>query len=289
MPKVFDNLYPQVIGFTNLYEAWRKAARGKRSNPKSIHMHKLTHLPLILLFLFLTACSSKSEQVLDKLALPAATTQLLLVTTIDWDTSEASLQRMEKLAGHWQPVGDSIPVRVGRNGLGWGIGLQENGAGVEKHEGDGKAPAGIFPLGTVFGYAAQPPQGLQMPYRQASERDYFIDAADSPDYNHWRSIPATQPNDPKQHWSSFERMRREDHQYEYGMIVGHNMTGTVPGRGSAIFLHVWLDPATATSGCTAMSRENLLEVLTWLKPSANPLLIQVPEGELSNLRVRSSL
>ncbi len=33
MPKVFDNLYPQLISFTNLYEAWRKAERGKRSNP----------------------------------------------------------------------------------------------------------------------------------------------------------------------------------------------------------------------------------------------------------------
>lgn len=253
-------------------------------------MHKWFNVLLILVVGFLSACTGKSSQEsLDKLHFPTATTQLLLVTTIDWDTSEATLQRMEKLAGHWQPVGNSIPVRVGRNGLGWGIGLQENDAGVEKHEGDGKAPAGIFPLGTVFGYTAQPPQGLQMLYRQASERDYFIDAADSPDYNHWRNIPVSQANEPKQHWNSFERMRREDHQYEYGMIVGHNMTEIVPGRGSAIFLHVWLDPATATSGCTAMSRENLLEVLTWLKPSANPLLVQTPEKELPRLRVHSFL
>ncbi|MBU0655351.1 MAG: L,D-transpeptidase family protein [Gammaproteobacteria bacterium] len=249
-------------------------------------MHKPTRRLLILLTLLLTACSPKPEQALDTLNLPAATSQLLLVTTADWNTSAATLQRMEKSANHWQPVGDSIPVRVGRNGLGWGLGLHQDGAGVQKQEGDGKAPAGIFPLGTAFGYAEQAPAGVQMLYRQAGERDYFVDASDSPDYNHWRSIPLTEPNEPKQHWKSFERMRRDDHQYEYGMIVGHNMAGTEPGRGSAIFLHVWLDPATATSGCTAMDKENLLEVLSWLKPSANPVLVQVPADELVSLEIR---
>ncbi|MGB1011055.1 MAG: reverse transcriptase domain-containing protein [Thiolinea sp.] len=33
MPKVFDNLYSQITDFGNLHEAWRKAAKGKRSNP----------------------------------------------------------------------------------------------------------------------------------------------------------------------------------------------------------------------------------------------------------------
>lgn len=33
MPKVFDNLYPQITDFANLYAAWQKAVRGKRSCP----------------------------------------------------------------------------------------------------------------------------------------------------------------------------------------------------------------------------------------------------------------
>lgn len=33
MPKVFDNLYPQLTSFENLYQAWRKAAKGKRKHP----------------------------------------------------------------------------------------------------------------------------------------------------------------------------------------------------------------------------------------------------------------
>ena len=34
-----------------------------------------------------------------------------------------------------------------------------------KREGDGKAPAGIFDLGTAFGYAAQPLPGLKLPVK----------------------------------------------------------------------------------------------------------------------------
>lgn len=31
MPRVFDNLYPQITDFSNLYLAWQKASKGKRS------------------------------------------------------------------------------------------------------------------------------------------------------------------------------------------------------------------------------------------------------------------
>ncbi|SKA68301.1 hypothetical protein SAMN02745130_00242 [Thiothrix eikelboomii] len=37
MPKVFDNLYPQLIDFGNLYLAWQRAAKGKRGNPSVAH------------------------------------------------------------------------------------------------------------------------------------------------------------------------------------------------------------------------------------------------------------
>jgi len=234
----------------------------------------------------LVACTPKPAQQLAVMNLPAAATQVLLVTSTDWDTSEARLQRMERKPSGWQAVGESIPTRVGRNGLGWGIGLHTDGTtGVLKKEGDGKAPAGIFRLGTAFGYAPDPPAGVKMPYRVASERDYFIDAVASPDYNRWQQIAAGQPNEPKQHWNSFERMRRDDMQYEFGLVVGHNTQTPIAGRGSAIFMHVWLNPETATSGCTAMAKADLLKVLAWLDPAAQPLLVQSPAAELENLRL----
>lgn len=232
----------------------------------------------------LSSCSpSSSQQAVEwvaHLALPPTTQQVLLVTSADWQASEATLQRLQKQAEQWQVVGEPIRVQVGRNGMGWGDGLQalavQQTDDPYKREGDGKAPAGVFRLGTTFGYASQPPQGWHMPYRVASERDYFIDAVDSPDYNQWRTLPVEQANEPQQHWSSFERMHRADGQYVYGMVVEHNTQPITVGHGSAIFMHVWLNATTPTSGCTAMAQADLWQVLAWLRPEAQPLLIQAP-------------
>lgn len=243
------------------------------------------YLIAFVLLLLVLGCSPRQAATPAQLALPAQTSQVLLVTTADWQATQGSLQRWQKVNGEWQTVGEPMAVQVGRNGLAWGVGLHRDGAGGQKVEGDGKAPAGVFALGTAFGYATQPPQGLRMPYRVATERDYWVDAVDSPDYNHWRALAEPLANEPQQHWASFERMRRADQQYELGMVIEHNTQPVIAGRGSAIFLHVWLDPHTPTSGCTAMSKENLLAVLAWLQPEAQPLLVQVPLPELPRLHL----
>lgn len=165
--------------------------------------------------------------------------------------------------------------------------MHVDGVGPRKREGDGRAPAGIFSLGTAFGYAESPPDALAVPYRQATERDYFVDAPDSQAYNQWQSIPASQVNDPKALWSSCERMRRDDALYEWGMVVNHNTGDVVPGRGSAIFLHVWSGRGKPTAGCTAMSREDILRVMTWLRRDARAVLVQVPRDELQRLQRKS--
>lgn len=230
----------------------------------------------------LAACSPQPGQQLAKLGLPAETRQVLLVTTADWQATEGNLQRFALHDGQWQAIGSPIPVKVGRNGMAWGLGLHQAQAGEEKREGDGKAPAGIFRLGVAFGYTPEAPAGVAMPYRQATEYDYWVDAPASPDYNQWRTLTPPLPNDPKQHWTSFERMRRDDHQYELGLVVEHNTQPVVAGRGSAIFMHIWLDPHTPTSGCTAMQREDLLTVLQWLQPQAKPVLVQLPQPVLQS-------
>ncbi len=66
-------------------------------------------------------------------------TQLLVVTTSDWDATNGKLTIHERSHGAWTQVGDPIEVVVGRTGLAWGSGLalplkQE---GPIKKEGDG--------------------------------------------------------------------------------------------------------------------------------------------------------
>lgn len=243
-------------------------------------------LPANLGFLILTmlpACAVAPT--FGPFAVPPTTTQLLLSTTTDWDSTAATVVRLERTADGWRQVGGPIAARVGRSGLAWGIGLHREGApGPQKREGDGKAPAGLFTLGPAFGYADTPPPGTSLPYRVATARDYFVDGVDSPDYNSWQHIAADLPNEPGTRWSSCERMRRDDALYEFGVVVGHNMPHAIAGRGSAIFLHVWSGAEGATAGCTAMARQDLLGLLAWLRPDCQPLLLQAPQSALEWLR-----
>ena len=215
---------------------------------------------------------------------PVATQQLILVTTESWGSTLGNLQRYQRSGKKWRAMGKPIPVSVGKNGLAWGDKFHGNEKDARaKREGDGCAPAGIFGLGPAFGYALQPPAGCKLPYRPITERDYFVDAPTADDYNRWVTIPAHKPNRPEKLWPSFERMKRPDRIYEFGIVVQHNDHPIVKGCGSAIFLHVWRKPGVPTVGCTAMARDDLLVLLSWLDPNQEPLLVQAPMKELKSL------
>jgi L,D-peptidoglycan transpeptidase YkuD (ErfK/YbiS/YcfS/YnhG family) len=206
--------------------------------------------------------------------------------TPTWTATDAHLQRWQRDdAGTWRPAGAPVPAVVGRSGFGWGLGLHALGVGPRKREGDGRSPAGVFVLGEAFGYAPKAPPGVRVAYRSAGARDYFVDDAASADYNRWRRIPESEPNEPRKRWQSFERMRRDDDVYELGAVVQHNPRA-VPNAGSAIFLHCWSEPGAPTSGCTAVARADLLSLLEWLDPDAAPVVVQGPAAVLRGMQLR---
>jgi L,D-peptidoglycan transpeptidase YkuD (ErfK/YbiS/YcfS/YnhG family) len=49
-------------------------------------------------------------------------------------------------------------------------------------------------------------------------------------------------------------------------VIAYNAGPTVPGRGSAIFLHV--DTGHATNGCVSLPQPELVRVLRLLRPGA---------------------
>jgi L,D-peptidoglycan transpeptidase YkuD (ErfK/YbiS/YcfS/YnhG family) len=149
-------------------------------------------------------------------------------------------------------------------------------------EGDGRAPAGIFSFGTAFGYAQEAPTGCKLPYHPATDRDYFVDDPESPQYNQWVTL-SSDVSDSQRPWKSAERMRRDDYLYKLGIVVQENTNPAVKGRGSAIFLHIWRAPGLPTVGCTAMEEENLLKLVRWLDPAKNPLLIQAPDDGMNKI------
>ncbi|MDA8125565.1 MAG: hypothetical protein M0009_10300 [Deltaproteobacteria bacterium] len=211
--------------------------------------------------------------------------QLLVVTTADWVSSEARLQRYERQAADsaWVAQGEPLAAMVGRNGLAWGTGRHPEtaaAAGPKKREGDGKAPAGIFALGPSFGEAegsALP--WLRLSYEQMTDQHRCVDDVNSPFYNRLVDERVVAKG-----WQSDEEMRRKDGLYRLGLVVHHNLDPVVPGGGSCIFLHIWQGPGQGTSGCTALDASAVEEVLGWLRPDAQPLLVQLPREEYDRLR-----
>lgn len=197
---------------------------------------------------------------IDPRIVPAGASQVLAVMEPKPGSVESRLVGFEKTASGWQQAIGPIPVTLGRSGI---------AAFGQKREGDGKTPRGVFPLNLVFGYAAA--ANTQMPYRQATEQDAWIDDPASPRYNQWvHGIPAQE---------SHERMKRQDAQYRLGIVIGYNMDPVVAGHGSAIFMHIWKRPGQSTAGCIAMEEPELEKIVAWLNPASAPQIILGAVGE----------
>jgi D-alanyl-D-alanine dipeptidase len=256
------------------------------------YAHQLTTLALTLCasgatFLGSPAKSNDGQAgLLDRLILPKDCSQVAFVTADDWNTKLGAMRLYEKKDNRWIQLKDAEwHVDLGCNGMAWGLGLMQTDgfSGPHKFEGDGKSPAGVYELGEAFGYAEQAPDGCRLPYRQATGRDFFVDDPDSPNYNTWVRIDS-EPVEPEKRWKSFERMRLSNDLYKWGIVVKHNMSPIVAGKGCAIFIHLWGSPGSGTAGCTAMTEDSVLKLLRWLDPNKHPLLVQFPWSAMVELQ-----
>ena len=181
--------------------------------------------------------------------------QALIVTPNTEGGFQGKLTAWERKVDQWESVKQfEYPIVLGKNGL---------APDGEKQEGDGRTPSGTYPLGTAFGYGPDLESGLH--YRQVTDNDLWIDDPESAQYNQL----VRGPTDAK----SFERMKRDDDLYEYGVVIQYNTDPVVPGKGSAIFMHLWRGPDSPTAGCVAMAKENFLPLLKWLNWDHNPVII----------------
>ncbi len=209
----------------------------------------------------------------------------MLVTTADWDAATGTLRYYERAGSGWRQVGSPVDVTVGRNGTAWGIGLHEaRSDGPVKREGDGKAPAGVFAIGSAFGYAASARTGLD--YRGMGFNDWCIDVPESAYYN--KIIDRSLVKAPHLDKSS-EPMRRDlhvdgDQRYREGFVIEHNADGAVANGGSCIFAHLWKAPGEATAGCTAMAPASMAPLLAWLDARKRPVFVELPRAQYAQLR-----
>lgn len=209
-------------------------------------------------------------------ALPEDITQLVVSIAHDWDASHGKLQQLERTREGWRAVSDVVPVLYGKGGLAWGRGvLGTDEPGRRKVEGDGRAPAGVFAIGTLFGYDATAPAGAALPYHQVTDADAWVEDPTLPEYNRHVIIDPAHPPP----WFERERMKLHDPAFLWRVEIRHNAGPIEPGAGSAIFFHIRRGPNYRTAGCTTMTEENLLGLIQWLRPEANPHYLLLPWNE----------
>ena len=137
---------------------------------------------------------------------------------------------------HLRFLGRRFPCTIGRGGI-----------STRKREGDGATPAGEH---RIVGMLYRPdrigrPADWALPIRPG---DLWSDDPADPGYNKLVRVP---------HAHSHETLRRGDRLYDLVILTDWNWPLSVPGRGSAIFLHRWRRPGYATEGCVALRPDHL--------------------------------
>jgi len=131
--------------------------------------------------------------------------------------------------------------------------LGRSGVSADKKEGDGATPAGVFNFRESFfrpDRLEKPKTGLFA--RRFFPEDIWVDDPADKMYNKLAATPY-----PAHH----EVMWREDEIYDIVVVIGYNDSPIVPGKGSAIFMHVARPDFSPTEGCIALRRGDLLEIL----------------------------
>ncbi|CUO01192.1 L,D-transpeptidase family protein [Clostridium disporicum] len=155
--------------------------------------------------------------------------------------------------GNWFEV-DRVAARLGQNGMKYAS---------EVYEMDKCTPTGIYTVTEAFGINGNPGSGV--PYRELDGSEYWVDDVDSEYYN------TMQFGDPNGRWNSAEKLVDFPGYYNYSLVIDYNRWPVIPGKSSAIFLHC--DMGIYTYGCVAIPQNNLVNLLTWLDPNSNPVMI----------------
>jgi L,D-peptidoglycan transpeptidase YkuD (ErfK/YbiS/YcfS/YnhG family) len=204
--------------------------------------------------------------------------QLIVSVAPTWNSKSGLLQCFERRENGWQPALPPWPVLYGKNGLAWGRGvLAGNGSGPPpKHERDGRAPAGVFRLGTIYTYDKALPPGANYPFHTVTRADAWIDDVTSRDYN--RHVVIDDPANPPP-WFEKQKMRHNDFAYRWLIEIRHNADPPIPGAGSAIFFHIRRGPQRPSAGCTTMAESDLIQLVRWLRKEAQPHYALLPRTE----------
>jgi L,D-peptidoglycan transpeptidase YkuD (ErfK/YbiS/YcfS/YnhG family) len=143
--------------------------------------------------------------------------------------------------------GQTVPVALGRGGI-----------KANKYEGDGGTPRGTFRPRQLWWRADRHPRPRTfLSVRPIAPEDAWCEDPKSRHYN--RPIRLERGRDG-------DRLRRDDHLYDFIVEIDHNNSPRIKGRGSAVFLHLARENFSPTAGCVSMTKSAMLRLLRRLGP-----------------------
>jgi L,D-peptidoglycan transpeptidase YkuD (ErfK/YbiS/YcfS/YnhG family) len=143
--------------------------------------------------------------------------------------------------------GRTVPVALGRGGI-----------RANKREGDGGTPKGSFRPRQLWWRADRHPRPRTfLPVRAIRPEDAWCEDPSSRHYN--------QPMRRNREHGG-DRLKRDDHLYDFIVEIDHNRSPRIAGRGSAVFLHLARANFSPTAGCVSMTKAAMLRLLLRLGP-----------------------
>ena len=127
------------------------------------------------------------------------------------------------------------------------------GLTTNKIEGDHKTPVGEFKFKKIYYRKDKLGEMIfQIPFAIITENDGWCDDPKSKLYNQHIQFPFE---------ASAEKLFRDDDLYDIICVLNYNTNPIVPGKGSAIFLHICKSNLAGTEGCVAIEKKNILKLV----------------------------
>lgn len=168
----------------------------------------------------------------------------------------AMLHTFEKgVDGKWESVFPPFVVHLGVNGF---------VTPEEKVEGDLKTPTGYY--GLPFAFGKKNDLNTKFEFMEIGPKHVWVSDPKSSDYN---KIVVDQDGSYLNNKAN-EKLFRNDFLYDYAIVIDYNMNSIVPGKGSAVFMHIERFENHRTAGCVSMSKEEIVQLIEWLDSAKKP-------------------
>ena len=132
-------------------------------------------------------------------------------------------------------------------------------SGIKKkiREGDNITPEGIFKITKVY-YRQDRIKKIKTSMKKITIKKNMIwcDDPRSIFYNKQVKLPSK---------FSYERLYRKDSIYDLLAVLNYNINPVVKNKGSAIFIHIAKKNYRPTSGCVALKKKDLIQLLQIIK------------------------